>query len=76
MADAGYQVCVDAGGIVKKKDLGNGKHKHICYHHGKAYHSDVKEALHEFDGLQKSFNNDRQGAIDRMKKEFDDSVGK
>lgn len=49
MADAGFQVCVDAGGQVIKKGLGGGKHKLICYHHGKAYHSDVMEAGKEMD---------------------------
>lgn len=53
MADAGFQVCVDANGEVRKKSLGEGKYKLICFHQGKAYHSDVMDAKQIGDMMNK-----------------------
>lgn len=54
MADSGFQTCVDAGGEVRKKSMGEGKHKLICYHQGKAYHSDVMDAKKVGDMMNKA----------------------
>jgi hypothetical protein len=39
---ADFERCVDAGGKVITKSLGNGKYIHICYLHGQAYHGELK----------------------------------
>lgn len=60
-------MCVDAQGRVVKKELGGMKHKFICYHGGKAYHSDVMDA--DVEEVQKG--KDMVNINNRVKQEED-----
>ena len=39
----GFDSCVNRGGRVRTKDLGNGKYMHICFLNGKSYPGEVKK---------------------------------